>query len=59
VIGSRVHDIGVYRPQHEWKFDGKITFKSIDTLRHNVPTAIAEALGSVKEEAPASKPKRS
>jgi len=48
VIGSRVHDIGVYRPQHEWRFDGKITFKSIDTLRHNVPTAIAEALGSVE-----------
>ncbi|MDP9190747.1 MAG: ABC transporter ATP-binding protein [Acidobacteriota bacterium] len=58
VVGSRVHDIGIYRPQHEWKFDGMITFKSIDTLRHNVPTAIAEALGSVKEEAAAPKPKR-
>ena len=58
VVGSRVHDIGVYRPQHEWRFDGKITFKSIDTLRQNVPTAIAEALGSVKDETAAPKPKR-
>ena len=58
VVGSRIHDIGIYRPQHEWRFDGKIVFKSIDTLRHNVPTAIAEALGSVKEETPAAKPKR-
>jgi hypothetical protein len=48
VVGSRVHDIGIYRPQHEWRFDGGISFKSIDTLRHNVPTAIAEALGAVK-----------
>ena len=58
VVGSRVHDIGVYRPQHEWRFDGKITFKSIDTLRQNVPTAIAEAMGSVKDDAAAPKPKR-
>jgi ABC-type polysaccharide/polyol phosphate transport system ATPase subunit len=58
VIGSRVHDIGIYRPQHEWRFDGKITFKSIDTLRHSVPTAIAEAMGSVKEETAEPKPKR-
>jgi hypothetical protein len=41
-----------------WRFDGNISFKSIDTLRQNVPTAIAEALGSVKDETAAPKPKR-
>ncbi len=44
VVGSRVHDIGVYRPKHDWKFDGGITFKAMDSLRRNVPEAIAEAL---------------
>jgi len=44
VVGSRVHDVGIYRPQHEWRFDGGITFKSIDTLRHNIPAPIAEAI---------------
>jgi ABC-type polysaccharide/polyol phosphate transport system ATPase subunit len=52
VVGSRVHDTGVYRPRHEWKFDGGVTFKSIDTLRQNVPSGIAEALREVE------KPKR-
>jgi ABC-type polysaccharide/polyol phosphate transport system ATPase subunit len=47
VVGSRVHDIGLYRPQHEWRFDGGITFKSVDTLRSSVPASIAEALGSL------------
>jgi len=52
VVGSRVHDVGVYRPKHEWKFDGGVAFKSIDTLRQNVPAAVAEALKEVE------KPKR-
>ena len=52
VVGSRVHDIGVYRPKHEWRFDGGIEFKSIDTLRHNVPASIAEALGTMEGDAP-------
>jgi hypothetical protein len=52
VVGSRVHDIGVYRPQHEWKFDGAVEFKSIDTLRQNVPASIAEALHSAEAERP-------
>ncbi|HEX3583063.1 MAG TPA: ABC transporter ATP-binding protein [Thermoanaerobaculia bacterium] len=42
VVGSRVHDIGVYRPQHEWRFDGGIAFKTIDMLKQNVPAPIAE-----------------
>jgi ABC-type polysaccharide/polyol phosphate transport system ATPase subunit len=52
VVGSRVHDIGVYRPQHEWRFDGGIEFRTIDTLRHNVPAPIAEALGSFEGDQP-------
>ncbi|PYQ31304.1 MAG: hypothetical protein DMF56_05235 [Acidobacteria bacterium] len=49
VVGSRVHDAGVYRPKHEWKFDGGVAFKSIDTLRQNVPASIAEALQSAEK----------
>jgi len=52
VVGSRVHDVGVYRPKHEWRFEGGITFKSVDTLRQNVPATIAEAMREVE------KPKR-
>ena len=52
VVGSRVHDIGVYRPKHDWKFDGAITFKAMDTLRRNVPEPIAEALREVENEGP-------
>ena len=48
VVGSRVHDIGIYRPQHEWRFDEGIEFKSIDTLRQNVPAPIAEALNAIE-----------
>ncbi|HEX8408277.1 MAG TPA: ABC transporter ATP-binding protein [Thermoanaerobaculia bacterium] len=51
VVGSRVHDIGVYRPKHEWRFDGGISFSSVDTLRHNVPAPIAEAIGAADGEA--------
>jgi ABC-type polysaccharide/polyol phosphate transport system ATPase subunit len=42
IVGSRVHDIGVYRPQHAWHFDGAIAFKTIDMLKQNVPAPIAE-----------------
>jgi len=44
VVGSRVHDIGVYRPRHQWKFEGGIAFREIDNLKRNVPAPIAEAL---------------
>ena len=44
VVGSRVHDIGVYRPRHQWKFEGGIAFREIDNLKRNVPASIAEAL---------------
>lgn len=42
VVGSRVHDIGVYRPQHSWKFDGGIAFKEVDLIKRNVPAEMAE-----------------
>ena len=49
VVGSRVHDIGIYRPRHEWRFDGGISFASVDTFR-NVPAQIAEAMRGVEED---------
>jgi ABC-type polysaccharide/polyol phosphate transport system ATPase subunit len=50
VVGSRVHDIGVYRPRHDWKFDGGITFRTIDMMQKNVPADIAESIRSVEPE---------
>ena len=47
VVGSRVHDTGVYRPKHSWQFEGGIAFRETDPKR-NVPAAIAEALESTK-----------
>jgi homopolymeric O-antigen transport system ATP-binding protein len=44
VVGSRVHDIGVYRPRHQWKFDGGIAFREIDLEQRNVPVEVAEAM---------------
>ncbi|MFP5246101.1 MAG: ABC transporter ATP-binding protein [Thermoanaerobaculia bacterium] len=58
VVGSRMHDIGVYRPKHEWEFEGDIRFKHIDALRRNVPASIAEALGAAEEDAARPKPRR-
>ena len=56
VVGSRVHDTGLYRPKHEWRFDGSVAV-DIDTLRHNVPAPIAEAIRELDNESP-SHPKR-
>jgi ABC-type polysaccharide/polyol phosphate transport system ATPase subunit len=44
VVGSVVHDIGVYRPKHTWRVEGGITFRETDPMRRNVPTEVAEAL---------------
>ncbi|MDQ3282303.1 MAG: ABC transporter ATP-binding protein [Acidobacteriota bacterium] len=49
VVGSRVHDIGLYRPKHEWRFDGGIQFRSVDAFRH-VPAQIAEAMGAIEQQ---------
>ena len=58
VVGSRVHDIGVYRPKHEWKFEGGIRFKEIDNLKRNVPAPIAEYIreSEAESEPPAPRP---
>ncbi|MEO8383193.1 MAG: ABC transporter ATP-binding protein [Acidobacteriota bacterium] len=58
VVGSRVHDVGVYRPQHEWRFDGGVTFKTVDTQQQNVPAAIADAIREVEGESHASPPRK-
>ena len=58
VVGSRVHDTGVYRPQHDWKFDGGITFKAVDALRRDVPAPIAEAIREAGGPVPEVKRKR-
>jgi ABC-type polysaccharide/polyol phosphate transport system ATPase subunit len=42
VVGSRVHDIGVYRPQHTWKFEGGISFQEVDLIKRNVPNEMAD-----------------
>jgi lipopolysaccharide transport system ATP-binding protein len=42
VVGSRVNDIGIYRPRHDWSFEGGIHFKPVDNLSRNVPAPMAE-----------------
>ena len=58
VVGSRFHDVGVYRPKHEWKFDGGITVNAVDTLERNVPAPIAEYIRETasKKKKPQEKP---
>jgi ABC-type polysaccharide/polyol phosphate transport system ATPase subunit len=48
VVGARVHDIGVYRPKHQWKFDGGIHLRTLD-VKSNVPEPIAEALRAAEK----------
>jgi ABC-type polysaccharide/polyol phosphate transport system ATPase subunit len=56
VVGSRVHDTGVYRPKHEWRFEGGVAFRAVDALRGTVPAPIAEAIREV--EGPVPPPKK-
>lgn len=56
VVGARVHDIGVYRPQHRWDFEGGIAFREIDLLKRNVPAPVAEYIRESESEPV--KPKR-
>ncbi|HXG57866.1 MAG TPA: ABC transporter ATP-binding protein [Thermoanaerobaculia bacterium] len=60
VVGSRLHDIGIYRPKHEWKFEGGIRFRAVDTLRRDVPEPIARYLESQEptQKPESRKPKR-
>jgi ABC-type polysaccharide/polyol phosphate transport system ATPase subunit len=57
VVGSRVHDTGIYRPKHDWKFEGGITFRSVDNLKRNVPAPIAEYIRETEQEPPPPEPK--
>jgi len=51
VVGSRVHDVGVYRPRHDWRFSGGIAFKTVDSLR-NVPAPMAEYIREHESDPP-------
>jgi len=50
IVGSRTHDVGVYRPKHDWTFEGGIGFRKIDLLERNVPAPIAEYLRGAEGE---------
>ncbi|HEY5610610.1 MAG TPA: ABC transporter ATP-binding protein [Thermoanaerobaculia bacterium] len=50
VVGSRIHDIGVYRPEHTWKFEGGIAIQRIDDIHRDVPAQIAETLKVLERE---------
>ena len=56
VVGSRIHDIGIYRPQHVWKFGGGVSFRVVDNLQRDVPAPIAEYLR--QNQKPSGKKKR-
>jgi lipopolysaccharide transport system ATP-binding protein len=58
VVGSRVHDVGVYRPKHQWKFEGGIAFRETDTLARNVPAPMAEYIKESEAERAAQYRKR-
>ncbi|MHB0968839.1 MAG: ABC transporter ATP-binding protein [Thermoanaerobaculia bacterium] len=59
VVGSRIHDIGVYRPPHRWEFDGEIEVVRIDDIHRGVPAPIAETLREiVSQETPSKKRKK-
>lgn len=51
VVGSPVHDIGVYRPPHRWTFDGGIRFRTTDPRQKNLPDAVRESLRSMDDDA--------
>ena len=50
VVGSRVHDIGVYRPKHTWTFEGDIELTSFDTSERDVPASMRETLKELDAE---------
>jgi len=54
-VGSRVHDIGVYRPKHEWAFEGEVQLKRIDDPNRNLPAAMADYIKESETDADPSK----
>jgi len=55
VVGSRVHDAGVYRPPHTWEFEG-VRFKKVEDQHRYVPASIAETMRGMESEQPQRKP---
>lgn len=49
VVGSRVRDVGVYRPQHEWKFTGGLKMVQAER-RSGAPANIEETMKSLERE---------
>jgi ABC-type polysaccharide/polyol phosphate transport system ATPase subunit len=58
VVGSRVHDSGIYRPRHEWEFAGAVELEKVDTLGHNLPAGIAESMKDLPPDAPNRRPRK-
>ncbi|HVR44973.1 MAG TPA: ABC transporter ATP-binding protein [Thermoanaerobaculia bacterium] len=50
VVGSRVHDTGVYRPPHEWIFEGPIHMQRLDDVHRNIPSPIAQTMKDLDAE---------
>ena len=59
VVGSRMHDIGLYRPKHEWRFEGAVAFRRDTKPQSEVPAPIAEALREAEKSTPPPKKPRS
>jgi hypothetical protein len=50
VVGSGVHDVGIYRPPHEWSFQGGIELELTQPGRRDVPPEIERTLRELEEE---------
>ena len=48
VVGSRIHDTGIYRPPHEWHFDGGISIRKAPDLHRNVPASVVETMKEIE-----------
>lgn len=49
VVGSRVKDVGVYRPEHEWKFSGGVKMIASER-RSGAPANIEETMKHLEQE---------
>lgn len=48
VVGALVHDSGVYRPAHEWRFEGEVELEKSDDMHRNMPSNIAETMKEIE-----------
>ncbi|MBI2213514.1 MAG: ABC transporter ATP-binding protein [Acidobacteria bacterium] len=44
IVGSGLHDVGIYRPPHEWTFRGGIALEKAQAGRRDVPPEIEKTL---------------